>query len=76
MDSCCEGKARALEPLRVSQAKMLKLVLAIHAVMFFVEVVLASIAAVAALFILSAVGVLRESVLQLRTKTPEEGDIA
>lgn len=38
MDSCCEGKARALEQLRVSQARMLKLVLAINAAMFFVEV--------------------------------------
>ncbi len=35
--SCCEGKSDALKLLRLRQAKILKVVLAINAAMFFVE---------------------------------------
>ena len=37
MDSCCENKACALEALRERQGRTLKIVLAINAVMFVVE---------------------------------------
>ena len=39
MSSCCEAKCGALAALRAKQARVLKIVLAINAVMFFVEAV-------------------------------------
>ncbi len=39
MSSCCEGKCDALTALRAKQSRVLKIVLAINAVMFLVELV-------------------------------------
>ena len=38
MKSCCEAKASALERLRLKQGRVLKIVLAVNAAMFLIEV--------------------------------------
>ena len=66
MDDCCQGKANEIAQLRDKQSRVLKVVLAINAAMFFIEFSAVVVASSTAVMADSAVSVLREAWPQVR----------